>query len=309
MSGDPSTTDRMVNAFLASHQVPSLDDAFADRVLAAAQSSRTGPATGSPWPRQRSRPWRRSPLWLSFLALNIVAASAVAAMVSGFPVWHHVSAIVQKVAHTWHRETTHLARHQIAPRRLVASQAPAPVPAPGPAMIASTVTEPRPAAMHPLKTREAIAPFRRPKPGPMVIARLGHQHNRVMQRRRERLMQIHPGTSLNLHSHPHHRDEFPDAADRRKPANIFKAERDRTVRLPEPPATTQAHELRPVEVQPAEPYDPRLAPQHELRKRQEGLRKHLGALRGVRSEERRTHPFGRRLESRWPRPHRGRFKF
>lgn len=127
MSDELKVTDAMLDVVLAAHRVPELDQDFASRVLAAAQSLPTGRRIGRTWPRPSRRPWPRSPLWLGVIALNIVAASAVAAMVTGIPVWHQVSEIVRKVTQRWHPEATHPAKRRVArPPTVVASQEAAP---------------------------------------------------------------------------------------------------------------------------------------------------------------------------------------
>lgn len=116
MTREPNATDRVVEAVLATYRVPTLDKGFANRVIAAAQSQKRL-AAAVPWPRPGRRSWRRSSIWFGFIALNIVAASAVAAMIGGTAVWHHVAEIAQTVASKWngggpnplsHRQKSHL---------------------------------------------------------------------------------------------------------------------------------------------------------------------------------------------------------
>ena len=220
MSGDPGTTDLMVDALLAAHEVPALGADFASRVLAAAQSLPAGPGVNSPWPRRSLRPWRRSPLWFGFIALNIVAASAVAAMVSGIPVWHHLTEIVQNVKHSLHREPIHSARHRVAPPRRVASHAPAS----SPAAIASTVSEPHPTSAIPIEAREAIAPLRQPGARPLAIGGPSNHHARMAQaRQREKLIRHRPNTPLEMLPHRARGNGFPITARRHAIEDISRA--------------------------------------------------------------------------------------
>lgn len=306
MSGEPRTADLMVDALLAAHRVPALGEDFASRVLAAAQSLPAGPDVSSPWPRRSRRPWRRSPLVLGFIAINIVAASAVAAMVSGIPVWHHVTEIVQKITHRWHREPVRAARHRVAPHRPVASQAVAS----GPAMIANTVSEPRTAAVLPLATREAIALVPQSHLRPLVIGGLSIHHVRIAKvRRREKLILHRPNTPLEMHPHGARGNGFPITARRHPLEDIPRAEGDRAVRLPEPPPAILPRGPRPVARQPAEPYGPSLEPQRALPERQDRADGPAEASREVRAERRRMHAFDHRLGRGRLRQHRGRFNF
>lgn len=306
MSGEPRTTDLMVDALLAAHQVPTLGEDFASRVLAAAQSSPSGPRTDSPWPRRNLRPWRRSPLWLGFIALNIVAASAVAAMVSGIPVWHHVTEIVQKVSHSWQREPVHSARHRVAPPRRVASHAPAS----SPTAIVSTVNEPQPTSAIPIEVREVIAPFRQPGARPLAISGPSPHHVRIAQvRRREKLMLHRPNTPLEMLPHRVRGNGFPINARRHALQDIPREPPVRMLSTPQPPVNVLPQELRPVARQPAEPYGPKLEPQSALPERQDRSDRHLEVWREARAERRRMHAFDHRPGRGRPRPHRGRFTF
>lgn len=303
MSGDPRTTDLMVDALLAAHEVPALGEDFASRVLAAAQSLPAGPGVNSPWPRRSLRPWRRSPLWFGFIALNIVAASAVAAMVSGIPVWHHLTEIVQNVKHSLHQEPVHSARHRVAPPRRVASLAPAS----SPAAIASTVIEPHPKSAIPIEAREAIAPLRQPGARPLAIGGPNNHHARMAQaRRREKLILHRPNTPLEMLPHRARANGFPITARRHAVEDIPRAAPDRTLRTPQPPVNALPREPRPVVRQPAEPYGPRLEPQRAFPERQDRADEHLEVWREARAERRRMHAFDHRPGRGRPRPRRGR---
>ena len=303
MNGEPRATDLMVDALLAAHQVPTLGEDFASRVLAAAQSLPAGPCVSSPWPRRSLRPWRRSPLWLGFIALNIVAASAVAAMVSGVPVWHHLTEIVQKVAHSWHREPVRDARHRVAPHRPVASQAVAS----GPAAVASTVSEPQPTSAIPIEAREAIAPIPQSHPRPLAIGGSTNPHARIAQaRRRAKLMLHRPNTPLEMLPHRARGNGFPITDHRHVLANIPRARPDLMLRTPPPPVVALPREPRPVARQPAEPYGPRLEPQRALPERPDRANGHSEVWREARSERRRMHAFDHRPGLGRPRPRRGR---
>ena len=306
MSGEPRTTNLMVDALLAAHEVPALGKDFASRVLAAAQSLPAGPGVSSPWPRRSLRPWRRSPLWFGFIALNIVAVSAVAAMVSGTPVWHHLTEIVQNVKHSLYQEPVHSARHRVAPSRRVASHAPAS----SPAAIANTVNEPQPTSAIPIEALEAIAPLRQPGARPLAIGGPSNHHARIAQApRREKLILHRPNTPLEMLPHRARGNGFPITARRHVFEDIPRAPPDLTLRTPQPPVNAIPRELRPVARQPAEHYGPRLEPQRALPERQDRADGNSKVWREARAERRRMHAFDHRPGRGRPRPRRGRSNF
>lgn len=306
MSGEPRTTDSMVDALLATHQVPALGEDFAGRVLAAAQSLRAGPRNGSPWPRRILRPWRRSPLWLGFIAINIVAASAVAAMVSGIPVWHHLTEIVKDVTHSWHREPLHSARHRIAPRPPVRLQTPPSAP-----LIVPSILAERPQAPElPLKTREAIARAPQPKSRSLAFAARSHHLARMAQARlRERIILHRPDTPRELRPHRIRAERLGITARRHAFKQLVRTEPGPVARPPEPQAATFPRETQPVSTRPAQPYGPRLEPQRAFPERQERVRGPFEIRREARAEQRRLRTFGHRPDPSARRPHGRRFNF
>ena len=322
MSGEPRTTNLMVDALLATHQLPTLSEDFADRVLAAAQSSRAGPHNGSPWPRRNLRPWRRSPLWLGFIALNIVAASAVAAIVSGIPVWHPVTEIVQKVTHGWYRAPVHSAPHRVSPRQLISSRPPAN----SSPMTDNKVTLPQSAAVLPLATQEAIGPVRQFHPVPTAIAGRGYHHTGMMLKRsRQGPMLFHPKSHLRAHPHQVKGSEFPITEHRFSPEILPRVNRDHATSLAKPPGLPLPREPRLMVKDPPVPYGPKLEPQGALLERRGRARWRSEISIEVRAERRReraldhaqrgqgapsmTHPHRLHLPRDRIAPHRRRFNF
>ena len=299
MSGNPRENDRLVDALLAAHQVPALNDEFADRVLAAAQSSRGSQVNGLPRWRRRLRPWRRSPFLLGFLALNIVAASAVAAMVTGIPVWHHVTEIVEKVTHSWHRQPVHSLR-QVVPPRLAKLQASGF----SPVIISSIASKPKTAAVVSPKTgesakqpnaRETVRLLRQTYTQPLAISGQDNRRDRIAQhRRRENLKRHRPNKPFEIYPNPV-RSAGPPIEARPNPLeDIPRARQDWPVRDKIPPAVALPREPRPVASQPAERYGPRLEPQRAHPERQIRAVGPFPVAHKARSERRRLRPFDQR---------------
>ena len=303
MSSEPRITDAMVDALLATHQVPALREDFADQVLAAAQSSRASP-NNLPWPRRSLRPWRRSPLWLGVIALNIIAASAVAAMVSGIPVWHHVTELVQKVTHGWHRAPVHSGPHRVLQRPLVASRPPA---LSSPTM-ATAAAEPRPAAVLSLATQKAITPVQQFHPLAERIANRGYHHTRMMPKhRREGPIRYRPKYLFRAHGQ-FQGSEFPNPKRRSSPEVIPQVRRDHASSPAKASGGALPRDPRSVATEPPVPYGPSLEPQGTLRERRQRDRWPLDTSMKVRAERRREraldHPPSRQGAPPFVRQHR-----
>lgn len=296
MTADSRSTDRTVDALLAAHPVPTLDGDFASRVLAAAASPMVTPAR-TVRPRRIGRPWRRSPLWLGFLALNIVAASAVAAMVSGFPVWHHVTAIVQKVSHSLHTEPAHPARHRAALHSRVVDQEGGrhQTAAILPVAIADKPELSVATPLRPLKVEErTFAPsFHSRRRMPIVFRQ--DQAQLTYPRTHSRLEPRQPRVPEALH--PHRRR---DKAERHEGHRFNLSPSNKVEVSP----VVMPSEPTPYRVRPAHPYGPR----YETPRAMPGGDARYEQRREERSERRRM----RGLGPSWERPHmrrlRGRFR-
>jgi hypothetical protein len=306
MSGDPRENDRLVDALLAAHQVPALSGDFADRVLAAAQSPRGGQVNVSPRWRRSQRPWRRSPFLLGFLALNIVAASAVAAMVTGIPVWHHVTEIVEKVTHSWHRQPVHSSPRDVVPPRFAKLHASGS----SPALITITASEPQTAAVISTKAQETVRSSGQHHTKPRTIGGPGNYQARLAPRRlREKLMRHRLSGPFEMHARRARGGRLPLEA-RRNPLESFpRAQRDRPLREKEPLAAAFPRGPRPVASLPPEPYGPRLEPQRALPERQTRADEPQKVSRWERAEQRRMRGVDRRPGRPRRPPHGRRFNF